>query len=452
MKVNVEAVSAVEKKLAIEVPWDRVKQELEAAYQGLSKRAKLKGFRAGKVPRKVLEKYYRAHVEGEVASRLVDETYRQAVEDEDLFPIDSPKMEEEPKIEADSPFRYVATVEVKPEVEVKNYEGLEVEKLIREIDDSEVEKELENLREKAMVIEPVTDRDAVESGDLAVVDFFGYVDGETFKGGKGINYTVEVGGGQMIPGWEDQLVGMKVGDQKTFNLGFPEGQAPEEVGNKDVEWKVDLKEIKVRILPELDDEFAQDLGEFDTLAELKENIKENLKTREDAKGKRQLREAAMDALVAANEVEIPSKMVDRQLDFLMQDVTRMLQQAKSQDPKMLEAIARLREENRERAESQVAGMLMLEAVARQLEIEVTDQEVEGRLTDIARENNMNVKQVKAQLIKEGRLDYVRHDMKQDKALDAILEKAKITERVASESESEDDHVHDENCDHDHDHE
>lgn len=194
------------------------------------------------------------------------------------------------------------------------------------------------------------------------------------------------------------------------------------------------------------------MGEFDTLAELKENIKENLKTREDAKGKRQLREAAMDALVAANEVEIPSKMVDRQLDFLMQDVTRMLQQAKSQDPKMLEAIARLREENRERAESQVAGMLMLEAVARQLEIEVTDQEVEGRLTDIARENNMNVKQVKAQLIKEGRLDYVRHDMKQDKALDAILEKAKITERVASESESEDDHVHDENCDHDHDHE
>ena len=446
MKVNVEAVSAVEKKLAIEVPWDRVKEELEAAYRGLSKKAKLKGFRAGKVPRKVLERYYRAHVEGEVASRLVDETYRQAVEDEDLFPIDSPKMEEEPKIEADEPFRYVTTVEVKPEVEVKNYEGLEVEKLIHEVDESEVEKELENLRQKATVIEPVTDREAVESGDLAVVDFFGYVDGETFKGGKGINYTVEVGGGQMIPGWEDQLVGMKVGDQKTFNLGFPKDQAPEEVGNKEVEWKVDLKEIKVRILPELDDEFAQDLGEFDTLDELKENIKENLKTREDAKGKRQLREAAMDALVAANEVEIPSKMVDRQLDFLMQDVTRMLQQAKSQDPKMLEAIARLREENRERAESQVAGMLMLEAVARQLEIEVSDQEVEGRLTDIARENNMNVKQVKAQLIKEGRLDYVRHDMKQDKALDAILDKANITERVASESESEDDQVQDENSD------
>ena len=451
MKVSVETVSSVQKKVAIEVPWDRVKEELELAYRGLSKRAKLKGFRAGKVPRKVLEKYYRTHVEGEVASRLVDETFRKAVEDEDLFPIDSPTMDEEPKIVTDSPFKFVATVDVKPEIEVKNYDGLEVEKLIREIDDAEVEKELQGLREKAMVIEPITDRDAVEQGDLAVVDFFGYVDGETFKGGKGINYTVEIGGGQMIPGWEDQLIGMKVGDQKTFNLAFPKDQAPEEVGNKDVEWKVDLKEIKVRILPELDDEFAQDLGEFDTLAELQENVKENLRTREDAKGKRELRESALEALVKANEVEVPGKMVDRQLDFLLQDVTKMLEQAKSQDPQMLEAVARLREENRDRAEHQVAGMLLLEAVARQLDVEVSDQELEGRLADIARENNMNVKQVKAQLTQEGRLEAVRYDMKQDKALDVILEKAKITERVATESESEDDHVHDENCDHDHDH-
>ena len=451
MKVSVETVSSVQKKVAIEVPWDRVKEELELAYRGLSKRAKLKGFRAGKVPRKVLEKYYRSHVEGEVASRLVDETFRKAVEDEDLFPIDSPTMDEEPKIVADNPFKFVATVEVKPEIEVKNYDGLEVEKLIREIDEAEVEKELQGLREKAMVIEPITDRDAVEQGDLAVVDFFGYVDGETFKGGKGINYTVEIGAGQMIPGWEDQLVGMKVGDQKTFNLAFPKDQGPEEVGNKDVEWKVDLKEIKVRILPELDDEFAQDLGEFDTLAELQENVKENLRTREDAKGKRELRESALDALVKANEVEVPGKMVDRQLDFLLQDVTKMLEQAKSQDPQMLEAVARLREENRDRAEHQVAGMLLLEAVARQLDVEVSDQELEGRLADIARENNMNVTQVKAQLTQEGRLEAVRYDMKQDKALDVILEKAKITERVATESESEDDHVHDENCDHDHDH-
>ena len=189
MKVSVETVSSVQKKVAIEVPWDRVKEELELAYRGLSKRAKLKGFRAGKVPRKVLEKYYRSHVEGEVASRLVDETFRKAVEDEDLFPIDSPTMDEEPKIVADNPFKFVATVEVKPEIEVKNYDGLEVEKLIREIDEAEVEKELQGLREKAMVIEPITDRDAVEQGDLAVVDFFGYVDGETFKGGKGINYS-----------------------------------------------------------------------------------------------------------------------------------------------------------------------------------------------------------------------------------------------------------------------
>jgi len=449
MKVDVETVSAVQKKLEIEVPWDRVKEELELAYKGLSKRAKIKGFRAGKVPRKVLEKYYRAHVEGEVASRLVDETFRQAVEDEALFPIDNPVMDEEPKIVSEAPFKFVAVVDVKPELDVKNVDGLEVEKVIQEIKEDAVEAELKSLQEKAVVVEPVTDRDTVENGDLAVVDFFGYVDGETFKGGKGINYTVEVGAGQMIPGWEDQIIGLKVGDEKTFNLRFPKDEGPEEAQNKDVEWKVDLKEIKNRILPELDDDFAQDLGEFDSLNELKENIKENLRTREDAKGKRQLRESALEALVKANEVEVPLVMVNRQLDFLLQDVTNMLSQAKTQDPAMLEAVQKLREENRERAEQQVAGMLLLEAVARQETVEVDDQELEGRLSDIARENNMNVKQVRAQLTQEGRLEAVRYDMVQDKALDVILERAKITERVATESDSDDDHVHDENCDHDH---
>ena len=322
MKVEVETVTAVQKRVAIELPWNQVKEELDLAYKGLSKRAKVKGFRAGKVPRKVLEKFYKSAVEGEVLNRLVDESFRKAVEEQELFPIDAPTVDGELALEPDQPLKFTATVEVKPEVTAEHYKELEVVRKVREVSPEEVAKELTQLQEKATLIEPVTDRDSIEKGDLAVIDFFGEVDGEGFKGGKGINYTVEVGGGQMIPGWEDQLIGMKIGEHKEHTLAFPEGEAPEEVGDKDVLWKIDLKEIKKKILPELDDEFAKDLGDYESLAELEAKIKENLLTREDAKSKRQVRDAALEALVEKHEVDVPGVMVDRQLDFLMSDVSR----------------------------------------------------------------------------------------------------------------------------------
>ncbi len=450
MKIDVETVSAVQKKVAIELPWTKVQEELDEAYKGLAKRAKVKGFRPGKVPRPVLEKFYRGAVESEVVNRLVDESFRAAVEQEDLFPIDTPMVTELPELKPQEPFRFVATVEVKPEVTVEHYKALEVVKKVRPVADDEVEKELEALRVKATVIEPVVDRDTVAAGDLAVIDFFGYVDGETFKGGKGINYTVEVGAKQMIPGWEDQLIGMKIGEQKKFQLNFPEGEGPDEAKGKDVDWQVDLKEIKRKILPELDDEFAKDLGDHESLDELRASIRKNLAGRQDAKAKRQLREAALEALTAKNSVEVPKVMVDRQLDFLMQDILRFAQQTK--DPAMREALAKIREDNRERATGQVAGMLILEAIARQESIEVTETELEARLGEIARENRMTARQVRAQLQKEGRLTAVEYDMRQDKALDLVLEHAVVTEQVVEEDDHDHDHDHhDHDHDHDHDH-
>lgn len=447
INIDVETVSPVQKRVAIEVPWTRVKQELDAAYRGLAKRAQVKGFRAGKVPRKVLEKMYRRAVEGEVINRLLDETFQEAVDKEDLFPIDRPVVDETLEIQADAPFKFVATVDVKPHLNVEHYKALDVVKKVREVSDEEVARELAALRDKATLIEQVSGRDVAESGDLAVIDFFGYVDGETFKGGKGINYTVELGSGQMIAGFEDLIVGMKIGEQKEFQLNFPKGEGPDEVKGKDVEWKVDLKELKRKILPDLDDEFAKDLGDYESLDELKDNLRKNLRTREDARGKKDLRESAMKVLVEKNPTDVPGVMIERQLDFLLSEVNQIAQQTK--DPKMLEAIAKLRDENRDRAREQVAGMLLLEAVARQEELEVTDAELDGRLSDIARDNRMNVKQVRAQLKKEGRLEAVRYDMLQDRALDLVVDEASVTEEVVEDDGSGDDHAHDHDHDHDH---
>ncbi|MBI2379054.1 MAG: trigger factor [Deltaproteobacteria bacterium] len=463
MKIEVETIDRVTKRVAIEVPWDLVKAELDLAYKGLGRRVKVKGFRAGKVPRNVLERMYREAVEREVVQRMVDDSFRKAVEEKELFPINRPVVESTLGLKSGEPLKFAARVEVKPEVEATNYNGLEVVRKIRDITDEEVDKELEGLRQKASTIEPVIGRDTILSRDLATIDFFGFVNGETFKGGKGINYTVEVGGGTMIPGFEDKLLGMKIGEHKEFTLTFPSETGPEEVRGKDVEWKVDLKEIKKKILPDLDDEFAKDLGSFDTLEELRKSIRDNLRTRALARAKRQVQSKVLEKLVESHGIEVPPVMVERQLDFLLEEIRRIAEQNK--DPGMTEALRRLREENRGVAAKQVAGMLLLEAVARQEKLEVSEDEVAGRLNEIARENKMSAKQVKATLQKDGRFDSLVYDMRQAKALALLVDKAKITDELISaaedvdndEDEDEDhghghDHGHDhEHHDHDHEH-
>lgn len=430
--IQVEAISNLERKITVQVPWDDVSKELDDAYRGLQRRARIKGFRPGKAPRKVLEQMYRRAVEEEVVGRLVDEGFRKAVDEHDLFPIDRPNLEAMPDVKKGEPLQFIATVEVKPEVEPKVWEGLEVERKVLEVSEEEVNQELETLREKATVVEQIEDRDDAQSGDLAVIDFFGYVDGETFKGGKGINYTLELGTNRMIPGFEDQVIGMKVGDEKTFDLNFPEGEGPDEVEGKDVEWKIELKELKRKILPELDDEFAKDLGEYDTLEELKAGVKQNLATREDAKSKRNLKNAVVDALVEKNEVEVPERMIDRQVEIMMQDTMRYVQNVN--DPRITEVLEKLKVEARPNAEKQVKSTLLLEGVARLESLEVSDEEVEGRLQELAREHRMPVQQVRKQLDDNDQLDSVRYNLLQDKAMDLVIERASVTERTVSAEE------------------
>lgn len=423
--IEVEQLSEIERKITVQIPWETVQEELDAAYSGLQKRARVRGFRPGKVPRKVLEQYYRQSVEGEVINRLIDQSYRSAIDEHDLFPIDQPSLDSFPNVQKGEDLNFVARVDVKPEVTPTTIEGLEVERKIRVIADEEVDAELETLREKASVVEAISERSTAQTGDMAVVDFFGFVDGESFKGGKGINYTVEIGAAKMIPGFEDQLIGMEIGSEKTFNLAFPEGEGPEEVKGKDVEWKVELKELKQKILPELDDEFAKDLGEFDTLSELRTSISDNLGTREDARSRRAMRSSVMEALVKANPFEIPSTMVDRQIDAVLRDTLRYIPD--QTDPRVKEAIEKLKVDARPSAEQQVAAMLLLEGVARLHSFEVSEEDVEGRIQELSREHGIPVPQVKKQLAEQGQLESIRYNLIQDKALDFVTEKASVTE-------------------------
>ncbi|NJK89485.1 MAG: trigger factor [Myxococcales bacterium] len=239
----------------------------------------------------------------------------------------------------------------------------------------------------------------------------------------------------MIPGFEDQLLGMTIGEQKTFELTFPEGVGPSEAQGKPVEWKIDLKEIKRKIRPELDDEFAQDLGDYDSLSQLEDNIRQNLATRQDARSRRALREQVMVKLVERNTVDVPRSMVDRQISIMLEDAERAVKQ--NPDPKLTEALDKLRVELRPQAEKRVAGMLLLEAVAKQEAIEVSEEELESRISDLAREYRSTPKQIKQQLKANDQLEMLRYNIRQDKALDLLVREARITD-VDGDPDGEDD--------------
>lgn len=434
MKVEIEALSAVERKLSIELPWETIKSELNEAYKGLAKRASVKGFRAGKVPRKVLERMYQRTVENEVVTRLLDESYRDAVKMHELFTISQPHMETFPEIQEGEPLRFEVDVQVKPDIDVANYKGLAVERKIREVTDKEVEAELRRMQEQASVIEPITDRVEAQSGDQAVVDFFGKIDGEDFKGGKGINYTVALGSNSMIPGFEAEIIGMKIGEQKQFSLTFPESYHADDVKGKTADWTVDLKELKSKQVPELDDEFAKDLGEFDSLAELKENLQKNLATREDAKSRADLREAVARVLIENNPVDVPPAMTDNQLDFMMREVMQMAKGNNS--PEIQEILKKLRDENRGQAEEQMAAMLILESVVKKEEIEVTDEEIDARIQELAREHRTTFQKLKNQLKQNNQIESLRYELQQERALDLVIEHAEVTDRTVSPEEAE----------------
>lgn len=425
MKVEVETVSTVERKVHIEVPWETVQEELDLAYRGLAKRARVKGFRAGHVPRKVLEQYYKQTVEGEVVNRLVDETFKKAVAEHSLVPINNPRVKAWPTLAEDAPLVFDATVEVKPEVEAKDYKGLEVEKKVREVADSEVEKELKGLREKAVVVEQVTDRKDVQKGDLAVIDFFGYVNGETFKGGKGINYTVEVGAGQMIPGFEDNLVGGTIGEQKVFELEFPKADGPEEVRGKKVEWKVDVKEIKRKVYPEIDDEFAKDLGEFATLADLRGRIRTDLEQDAERERTRRMRQALLEQLAARMTGEVPEGMVAREVDRRVEEFARRLMD-QGVDPRQA-AINwdEFRTQQQAPAVATVQSVLVLDAIAARESLEVSEEELDADISGYATRAGRTLAEVKAQLAQQDQLDSIRTGLLREKAVSHAMARATI---------------------------
>jgi trigger factor len=425
MDVKIEDISSIRKKLSFEVAADQVDAEIEKAYRKIAKTAKIKGFRPGKVPRPVLEQYYSPQVEEQVLGRLINDSYFRALSEHSIPAVSDPEIVESSPLEKGKPFAYEAQVDVKPVVEAGDYQGVALKKEKFEPDTGVVEKRLEELRANRARMEVSADESAAE-GNFVTIDFEGFVDGRPFDGGKAEGYELELGSGSFIPGFEDQLRGMKRGEEKEVLVTFPEEYGNKELAGKPAVFRVTLHEIKKKVLPELDDEFARGFG-LESLEELRRNIEEDYLQKEKNRVDGDLRESLVNALIERNPVEVPEGMVEHQLDYMLKNVRNRFQSQGMSLEMLGMNDESFRQMYRQTAIRQVQGSLILEAVGRQEGIKVEDPEIESKFEQIAQMANTPVESVRKFYDRDDARQGLMTQMAEEKVVQFLLDQSIVEE-------------------------
>ncbi|MCC8030043.1 MAG: trigger factor [Lachnospiraceae bacterium] len=419
MSVQVEHLEEKNKvRLTVEVSAEEFGAAMLEAYKKQKKDISIPGFRKGKVPMNMIEKMYGPGVfYEEAANILLPQAYSSAARESGEEIISRPDIDVT-QIEKGKPFIFTAEVAVKPDVALGRYMGVEVTEIDTEVTDEDVMNEIDRERENNARIVNVEGR-AIENGDTAVIDYEGFSGGAAFEGGKGENHSLEIGSGSFIPGFEEQLVGKNVGDEVEVNVTFPESYHAEDLAGKDAVFQVKIHEVKTREIPELDDEFAQDVSEFDTVDEYMASVREKIQERKKAEAVQTQKEEALEKIVADSGMDIPSEMIDMQCENMInQYAQQMAQQGLSLDQYLKMAGITLEElgnQVRPEAESHIRQDLVLQAIAKAEGIEVTDAEVDEEIEQMAAVYNM-----KAEQLKEYVTEDEREDMKLDIAARAVL--------------------------------
>ena len=426
MSLQLEKLENNMAKLTIEVPAEELESAIEKAYQKNKNKISVPGFRKGKVPRKMIEQMYGKEVFYEdAANYLIPDAYENALKECEEEIVSSPKIEVT-QIEAGKPFVFTAEVALKPEVKLGKYKGVKVEKIETEVTDEEVNAALDKERENNARTISVEDR-AVKDGDMTVIDFEGFVDGVAFEGGKGENYPLTIGSGAFIPGFEEQLVGAELNKETEVNVTFPEDYHAEELKGKAAVFKCTVKEIKEKELPELDDEFASEVSEFETLAEYKEDMKKKLAEKKENEAKSKKEEAVIEAIINDSEMDIPDAMVETQQRQMVDEFAQRLQmQGLSLDQYFQFTglnVQMMLEQVKPQAEKRIKSRLVLEAVAEAENFEITEEDLEKEFARMGDIYQMDVEKVK-ELLGDEQKDMVKKDLKVQKAVEFIVENAK----------------------------
>jgi trigger factor len=423
MQVQVQKLSPVLVEFDVQVAADRVKSEVEKAYNSVAKSAKVRGFRPGKAPRSVLSHMFGARIAADVAQRLVDETFPKAVSEQKLQPVSSPAIEPQ-KLEENRPFSYKARFEIIPEIASVNYDGLGAKRAKADVADAQVDEELDKLRRSHSTLEPLAAPRAAQKGDVVTIDFDVEVEGEKIADAGASDFQVELGSGTLFAAIDETLQGKSVGDKADVDLDLPASHPHPKLRGKKPTFKITLKDLKQRVLPDADDEFAKDLGEFETLDALKKNLRERLEKQAKEQLDNAVAEQLVMALVEANPIPVPPSLVERQARLTEQEI---LGRARAQGNQATGLGDELR--GKVVADSEVkvrAGLLMAE-IAKKEGIKIGEDEIEKGLQELAEQSGKNVAKLRAEYRDAKKREILVGMILENKVLDIIEAKAKIEE-------------------------
>lgn len=427
MKIQVENVSPVERKVTIEVDPERVAKEIERAYTGLGRRVKLKGFRPGKAPRKVLERHFRSEVESEVAEKIVQQTFAEAVKVESIDAVAPPHVSISEGVAEGKPLRYTARVEVKPALDPKDYKGLEVTRKPPEVSDEMVSAELTRIQQSFAQIVPIEGRFEAQEGDWAVIDHEGTIEGRPFDGSRAEGVTVQVVPGAIADGNFELLKGKRIGETVEFEERFADDHRVEALRGKVAQMKATLKALKMRELPPLDDALAKQVGVegIETLDQLRTRLRTDLGKREARRAEAELKDGLVKAALAKNEFEVPPAMVERAIDAMIEGAAERFARS-GIDIRQLELdYARMRADLRDQALLQVRGRLLLEAIADTEKLDVTDEDVQAEIARVADDVGVPLAKVQQQMRGKEAREALRNKIREDKALALMSSAATI---------------------------
>ena len=428
MQVTVEDVSSAKKILHIEIPEDKVVRELDNAYKNLKKTAKIKGFRPGKAPRSVLERLYKKDVHIDVSSKLLQDSFVEAIKETDLNIVGNPKIDP-PGLDEKGPYKYDATVEIKPEIEEIDFKGLTLKKNLYRVTDQEMDAQVAMLQKNLAQQKPITEDRAAQKDDFVLVDYEGFKDGKPFaETQKTENFTMKIGTGHILKTFDEQLIGMKPGDKKEIKVNFPEDYFNDKLANLEINFQVTLHEIREEVLPEIDDEFAKRLGQYETFDDLKSAITDNLEQGYAKRVEQEINEQIFEALIAKSDFEVPDSMVDYELEGIIEEAERSFAYHNKSMEELGLSKEILSEKYRDTADKKVRRHLILGKIVEQEDMTLADQEMEDGFKEMAQTFNQPLEDIKNYYKQnEDKIEFFKHTLLEKKAVKLIIKSSTIEE-------------------------
>lgn len=423
--VKVEDISPIKKKLLFDISWSEVKKELDSVYKDVGKKAKVKGFRQGKIPRNILESMYKEYAQEETITKLVNKYYWDALKDNNIVAVGQPDIEQK-GLDEERNFTFTATVEVEPAIEPKGYVGLDLVKEEHDVIDDDVEKRLQEVRDMFATMEEVEAERGIGEGDFAVIDFEGTLDGNNLKEMKADNYLLEMGSKTFIPGFEEQLTGMKKGQTKEIKINMPDDYHASHLAGKEVVFSVALKNIKEKKLPNVDEKFIKNFDKYETLDDLKKDILKTLEEENRARSTTTLKNLIIDKLLEANEFEVPPTFVNRQVSFMIADMQRRMTMRGMKQQEPSELYTRFYDLYKDDALKVVKTILLIKSIADQESVSVSDNEIDEKIKEIAEQRAQSYESLKKSLVEGNMIEDIKSEILNTKVFRLIENKANIT--------------------------